>query len=63
MDNSVFQNLLSKIQDLRKLGDRHMQHMEWFREHWNRALPPLFAEIYDIRQIDTNDSMAIHNGV
>ncbi|XP_018015662.1 ecdysone-induced protein 78C isoform X3 [Hyalella azteca] len=51
MDNSIFQSLLSKLQELRKIGGCHQSHLQWFRDNWNRLeLPPLFAEIYDIRQ-------------
>ena len=51
MDTSIFQSLVNKLQDLRRLGGRHQAHLMWFRENWARLdLPPLFAEIYDIRQ-------------
>ncbi|KAL1517706.1 hypothetical protein ABEB36_001438 [Hypothenemus hampei] len=45
----VFSNLLIKLPELRNLGLKHNNHLEWFRENWQKlTLPPLFAEIFDI---------------
>lgn len=45
----MFSNLLIKLLELRNLGLKHNNHLEWFRENWKKlALPPLFAEIFDI---------------
>lgn len=55
MDNNIFQSLLNKVQDVRKIGGRHQNHLQWFRDNWARLdLPPLFAEIYDIRQDESS---------
>ncbi len=42
--------LEAKLQELRSLGLRHFNHLDWFRINWNQTirLPPLFAEIFDI---------------
>jgi len=38
-----------KLPELRSLGSRHADHLQWFRSNWTRLkLPPLFAEIFDI---------------
>ena len=38
-----------KLPELRQIGNRHSEHINWFRLHWNRfKLPPLFAETMDI---------------
>ncbi|XP_050311892.1 ecdysone-induced protein 78C isoform X2 [Anthonomus grandis grandis] len=48
-DMQVFSHLLIKLLELRNLGLKHNNHLEWFREHWQQlTLPPLFAEIFDI---------------
>ncbi|CAH1124888.1 unnamed protein product [Ceutorhynchus assimilis] len=45
----TFSNLLIKLLELRNLGLKHNHHLDWFRENWQKlALPPLFAEIFDI---------------
>ncbi|XP_076265013.1 ecdysone-induced protein 78C isoform X2 [Rhynchophorus ferrugineus] len=45
----VFSNLLIKLPELRNLGTKHNAHLDWFRLNWQKlALPPLFAEIFDI---------------
>lgn len=42
--------LEAKIMELRSLGLRHFNHLEWFRINWQYSsrLPPLFVEIFDI---------------
>lgn len=48
-DSKVYPTLLMKIPELRSLGTKHAEHLQWFRENWTRLkLPPLFAEIFDI---------------
>ncbi|XP_030765679.1 ecdysone-induced protein 78C isoform X3 [Sitophilus oryzae] len=45
----VLSNLLLKLPELRNLGTKHNAHLDWFRANWRKlALPPLFAEIFDI---------------
>ncbi len=42
--------LEAKILELRTLGLRHFNHLDWFRINWQYSskLPPLFVEIFDI---------------
>lgn len=42
--------LEAKIMELRTLGLRHFNHLDWFRINWQYSsrLPPLFVEIFDI---------------
>lgn len=41
--------LEAKIPELRELGTKHCNHLEWLRTNWTLVrLPPLFAEIFDI---------------
>ena len=46
--------LEAKIQELRSLGVRHFNHLDWFRTNWQHTLrlPPLFAEIFDIQKCE-----------
>lgn len=45
----LFSNFLIKLSELRNLGAKHSAHLDWFRINWMKlALPPLFAEIFDI---------------
>lgn len=38
-----------RIPELRALGARHANLLDWFRRNWTKLkLPPLFAEIFDI---------------
>lgn len=38
-----------RIPELRALGARHANLLDWFRRNWMKLkLPPLFAEIFDI---------------
>lgn len=38
-----------RIPELRALGLRHANLLDWFRRNWMKLkLPPLFAEIFDI---------------
>lgn len=38
-----------RIPELRSLGIRHANLLDWFRKNWIKLkLPPLFAEIFDI---------------
>lgn len=49
----VFPTLMMKIPELRSLGTKHVEHLQWFRGNWTRLkLPPLFAEIFDIPKSD-----------
>ncbi|XP_074600305.1 ecdysone-induced protein 78C [Brevipalpus obovatus] len=48
-DSQVYPSLMMKIPELRTLGAKHAEHLQWFRDNWTRLkLPPLFAEIFDI---------------
>lgn len=45
----LFANILMKLPELRMLGSKHADELQWIRQHWIKLrLPPLFAEIYDI---------------
>lgn len=45
----LFPNLMMKLPELRALGAKHLDHLQWFRLNWSRLkLPPLYAEIFDI---------------
>jgi len=45
----AFEQLMLKVGEVRALGQKHAQHLSWFRAQWTRLkLPPLFAEIFDI---------------
>lgn len=38
-----------RIPELKTLGARHANLLDWFRRNWTKLkLPPLFAEIFDI---------------
>ncbi|GAB6032992.1 hypothetical protein CHUAL_012184 [Chamberlinius hualienensis] len=48
-DGHLFTSVWMKISELRTLGNKHGEHLQWFRMQWNKCkLPPLFAEIFDI---------------
>ena len=53
---NAFPLLMMKLPELRSLGAKHAEHLEWFRANWLRLrLPPLFAEIYDIPKIEETE--------
>lgn len=42
-------SLSQRIPELKNLGARHADLLDWFRKNWTKLkLPPLFAEIFDI---------------
>ncbi|XP_057333250.1 ecdysone-induced protein 78C isoform X3 [Microplitis mediator] len=42
-------SITQRIPELRALGSRHANLLDWFRRNWTKLkLPPLFAEIFDI---------------
>ncbi|XP_076288482.1 ecdysone-induced protein 78C isoform X1 [Lasioglossum baleicum] len=42
-------NVSQRLPELRALGARHANLLDWFRRNWTKLkLPPLFAEIFDI---------------
>lgn len=48
-ESHIFSTLIMNIPELRSLGSKHVEHLQWFRANWTRLkLPPLFAEIFDI---------------
>ncbi|XP_022686366.1 ecdysone-induced protein 78C-like isoform X1 [Varroa jacobsoni] len=49
-DQQLFNQLIGKLPELRQLGRRHAEHLQWFRARWEslQMLQPLFAEIFDI---------------
>ena len=48
-DLHIYPTLMANISELRSLGTKHADHLQWFRANWTRLkLPPLFAEIFDI---------------
>lgn len=53
MEMYLYNNLMSKLNELRALSDSHAKHLHSFRSKWNLlSLPPLFAEIFDIPKIE-----------
>ncbi|KAJ8673084.1 hypothetical protein QAD02_004345, partial [Eretmocerus hayati] len=47
--NASAEGLSQRIPELKALGSRHANLLEWFRRNWTKLkLPPLFAEIFDI---------------
>lgn len=52
-ESKIYPSLLVSLTELRNLGVKHMEHLQWFRGNWSRlCLPPLFAEIFDIPKGD-----------
>ncbi|XP_066940333.1 ecdysone-induced protein 78C-like isoform X3 [Macrobrachium rosenbergii] len=48
-ETHLFPNVVMKMPELRQIGAKHHEHLNWFRSNWSRLkLPPLFAEIFDI---------------
>ncbi|XP_037803702.1 ecdysone-induced protein 78C-like [Penaeus monodon] len=48
-ETHLFPNVVMKMPELRQIGAKHQEHLNWFRSSWSRLkLPPLFAEIFDI---------------
>lgn len=48
-DANSIKGLSQKIPELKALGLRHANILDWFRRNWAKLkLPPLFAEIFDI---------------
>lgn len=46
---SAVSSVSQRIPELRALGARHANLLDWFRRNWTKLkLPPLFAEIFDI---------------
>jgi len=46
---SAITSVSQRIPELRTLGIRHANLLDWFRRNWTKLkLPPLFAEIFDI---------------
>lgn len=47
--NGCPSGVAQRIPELRALGLRHANLLDWFRRNWTKLkLPPLFAEIFDI---------------
>lgn len=49
--------LEAKISELKTLGVHHASHLNWLRSNWTllQGLPPLFAELFDIPDIQKCD--------
>lgn len=49
-DQQLFSQIIAKLPELRQLGNRHADHLQWFKSRWEKLshLQPLFAEIFDI---------------
>jgi nuclear receptor subfamily 1 group D protein 3 len=48
-EENLFPSIILKLPELRTLGAQHHEILRWYRARWSVvALPPLFAEIYDI---------------
>lgn len=51
----IFLTLVSKLPELRTLGEKHLEHLRWFRANWaHLKLSPLFAEVFDIPKADVD---------
>ncbi|XP_054708133.1 ecdysone-induced protein 78C-like [Uloborus diversus] len=49
----MFATLISRLPELRILGEKHLDHLRWFRANWVHInLAPLFAEVFDIPKSD-----------
>ena len=54
METTLFAGLLTKLPELRTIGAKHNELIDWFRQHWLQLkLPPLYAEIYDIPKLES----------
>lgn len=54
-DPHIFMNLVSKLSELRTLGEKHLEHLRWFRANWaHLKLSPLFAEVFDIPKAEVD---------
>jgi hypothetical protein len=53
-DAFLYQNVLSKLPDLRGLNSKHSERLQWYRLQYQylNNMPPLFAEIFDIPKSD-----------
>lgn len=48
-NDALMSSLTQRIPELKTLGIRHANLLDWFRRNWTKLkLPPLFAEIFDI---------------
>lgn len=48
-NDALMGSLAQRIPELKSLGVRHANLLDWFRRNWTKLkLPPLFAEIFDI---------------
>lgn len=51
----IFLTLVSKLPELRTLGEKHLEHLRWFRANWaHLKLSPLFAEVFDIPKAEVD---------
>lgn len=49
----LFANMLMKLPELRMLGSKHGEQLNWLKVHWQQIrLPPLYAEIFDIPKVE-----------
>ena len=49
VDSPGIGSISQRIPELKALGVRHANLLDWFRRNWTKLkLPPLFAEIFDI---------------
>jgi len=49
---------LARLGDIRAVGSRHAQRLDWLRERWPLVrLPPLFSEIFDIPKADGEEEV------
>ncbi|KAI0228750.1 Ecdysone-induced protein 78C [Lamellibrachia satsuma] len=54
METTLFAGLLTKLPELRTIGAKHNELIDWFRQRWLQLkLPPLYAEIYDIPKLES----------
>ncbi|GFY51114.1 ecdysone-induced protein 78C [Trichonephila inaurata madagascariensis] len=53
---NTFPMLMMKLPELRSLGAKHSEHLDWFRANWTRlSVPALFAEIFDIPRFEEHE--------
>ena len=59
METTLFASLLTKLPELRTIGAKHNELIDWYRQHWLQLkLPPLYAEIYDIPKLENEPPTA-----
>ncbi|CAH1787508.1 unnamed protein product [Owenia fusiformis] len=56
IEPNFFETVMSKLLELRALGNKHSEQLNWYRHRWDKLkLPPLLSEIYDIPKVDDEE--------